>query len=184
MINDAGSQNCKEICNRFSEIVAFDLVYTSPLNRAVETAELISGFDQTHSRFRKVDGLVERDFKTFEGQPWEKMDQALAENNLKNYNHLDIEPVDDVKRRLRSFLKNLQHNLGVESIYKEKMKHILIVTHGEIFSVLLELMMETSTNVNAKSVQFPYWPRNLQIAKLLFQSDSFNLLDVDFSFDS
>ena len=156
-------------------------MYTSRLNRAVETAEIISGFDQTDARFRKVDGLVERDFKKFEGQPWNKMDEALEEHNLTDYNDLDIEPIDNVKRRLRSFLKNLQHNLIVENIQTD---NILIVTHGEIFSVLLELMLETSINENSKSIQFPYWPRNLQIAKLLFQSDSFNLLDVDFSFAS
>ena len=158
-------------------------MYTSRLNRAVETAEIISGFDQTDARFRKVNDLVERDFKKFEGQPWNKMDEALEEYNLTDYNDLDIEPIDNVKRRLRSFLKNLQHNLIVENIQTD---NILIVTHGEIFSVLLELMLETSANLNSnvKSVQFPYWPRNLQIAKLLFQSDSFNLVDVDFSFDS
>ena len=158
-------------------------MYTSRLNRAVETAEIISGFDQTDARFRKVDDLVERDFKKFEGQLWNKMDEALEEHNLTDYNDLDIEPIDNVKRRLRSFLKNLQHNLIVENIQTD---NISIVTHGEIFSVLLELMLETSANLNSnvKSVQFPYWPRNLQIAKLLFQSDSFNLVDVDFSFDS
>ena len=159
-------------------------MYTSPLSRAAETAELISGLAQSHSRFRKVDGLVERDFKTFEGQPWEKMDQALEEKNLTDYNDLDIEPIDNVKTRLQAFLESLHHNLCNENIHEEQAKHILIVTHGEIFSVLLELMLETSTNVNAKSLQFPYWPRNLQIAKVLFQSDSFNLVDVDFSFDS
>ena len=82
----------------------------------------------------KSDELKERDFKSFEGQPWKKMDEVLEKNNLTNYNHLDIEPLDNVKRRLRSFLEILQ--LDIAQI-AQLQSNILIVTHGEIFSNLL-----------------------------------------------
>ena len=123
----------------------------------------------------KSDELKERDFKSFEGQPWKKMDEVLEKNNLTNYNHLDIEPLDNVKRRLRSFLEILQ--LDIAQI-AQLQSNILIVTHGEIFSNLLELMLNEATSKN--NPKFPYWPRNLQITRIVFQEPSFKLCDIDF----
>ena len=179
-INDAGIQNCKKICEQFKkQDVSFDLVFTSPLKRAVETAELISGFGKTKSQFHKIDELKERDFKAFEGQPWSKMDEVMEENESADYNDLDIEPIDNVKSRLLAFFEEFQYMLN-DSYGALELHHILISTHGEIFSVLLELMLERSTNSipSNNQIQFPYWPRNLQIAKLLFHSDFFNLLEI------
>ena len=122
-----------------------------------------------------ADQLKERDFKSFEGQPWNKMDEVLERNKLADYNDLDIEPMHSVKRRLRSFLEILQHDI---SQITQVQSNILIVTHGEIFSALLELMLEKSSCEN--NLNFPYWPRNLQIAKLTFQEASFKLCDIDF----
>ena len=179
-INDAGIQNCKKICEQFKkQDVSFDLVFTSPLKRAVETAELISGFGKTKSQFHKIDQLKERDFKAFEGQPWSKMDEVMKENDLTDYNDLDIESIDIVKSRLQAFLETFQCMLN-DSYDAIELNHILIVTHGEIFSTLLELMLERSTSLISSNnrLKFPYWPRNLQIAKLLFHSDFFNLLEI------
>ena len=179
-INDAGIQNCKKICEQFKkQDVSFDLVFTSPLKRAVETAELISGFGKTKSQFHKIDQLKERDFKAFEGQPWSKMDEVMQENDLTDYNDLDIESIDIVKSRLQAFLETFQCMLN-DSYDAIELNNILIVTHGEIFSNLLELMLERSTSLISSNnrLQFPYWPRNLQIAKLLFHSDFFNLLEI------
>lgn len=143
--------------------------------RALKTAELVSGFERIDSRVIIADELMERDFKSFEGQPWNKMDEVLEQSNLTDYNELDIEPLDSVKRRLRSFQEMLQHDI---SQITQVQSNILIVTHGEIFSALLELMLENSSCDN--DLSFPYWPRNLQIAKLTFQEAPFKLCDVDF----
>ena len=123
----------------------------------------------------KADQLKERDFKSFEGQPWNKMDEVLQQNNLTDYNDLDIEPMDSFKRRLQSFLEILQH--GISQITQVQ-SNILIATHGEIFSALLELMLEKPSCDN--DLNFPYWPRNLQIAKLTYQEAYFKLCDIDF----
>ena len=123
----------------------------------------------------KSDELKERDFKSFEGQPWKKMDEVLEKNNLTDYNHLDIEPLDNVKRKLRSFLEILQ--LDIARI-AQLQSNILIVTHGEIFSNLLELMLKEATSKN--NPKFPYWPKNLQITRIVFQESSFKLCDIDF----
>ena len=119
--------------------------------------------------------LKERDFKSFEGQPWNKMDEVLQQNKLADYNDLDIEPIDSVKRRLRSFLEILQHDI---SQITQVQSNILIVTHGEIFSALIELMLEKSSCEH--DLNFPYWPLNLQIAKLTLQETYFKLCDIDF----
>ena len=144
--------------------------------RALKTAELVSGFGQINSQMNIANQLKERDFKSFEGQPWNKMDEVLEQSFLKDYNELDIEPLDSVKRRLQSFQEMLQHNI---SQITQVQSNILIVTHGEIFSALLELMLKNSSCKN--DLSFPYWPRNLQIAKLTFQEASFKLCDIDFS---
>jgi len=122
--------------------------------------------------------LKERDFKLFEGQPWNKMDEVLQQDKLSDYNDLDIEPIHSVKRRLRSFLEILQHDISQITQVQSTTSNILIVTHGEIFSTLLELMFEKSSCEN--DLSFPYWPRNLQTAKLTFQGAFFKLRDIDF----
>lgn len=43
-LNEAGRQQAEEVRDRFREAgISFDLVYTSPLIRAVQTAEIIAG---------------------------------------------------------------------------------------------------------------------------------------------
>ena len=109
------------------------------------------------------------------------MDKALEQIGSKDYNQLDIEPLDFIQNRLESFISKLKVKIDEITKSKEAKRssldvNILVVTHGEIFSNLLEVMLKGNS-----SLEFPYWPRNLQVAKLSFQLNRFNLIDIDFN---
>ena len=111
---------------------------------------------------KKANDMKERNFKSFEGQPWNKMDEVLQQNKLTDYYELDIEPMDIVKRRLESFLEIFQHDIAqITQLQSNK----LIVTHGEIFSALLELMLENSPCENNLSFsEFVYYSVELAMS--------------------
>ena len=63
-LNEAGRQQAEEVRDRFREAgISFDLVYTSPLIRAVQTAEIIVG------DVRQIvdERLIEMDYGPYEG---------------------------------------------------------------------------------------------------------------------
>lgn len=105
-------------------------IYTSPLLRACETAELLN------ERFRipitKHAELKERDFGSLSGKLRSEIDPKLVEDDLEG--HYDYRPyggesVDDVRARVQAFLSSLPAQDGL----------FLVVTHRGIIRILYDL---------------------------------------------
>ena len=96
-----------------------DLIISSPLKRARKTAEIIADgkieivFD---------DRLMERCFGKLEGANTEIMPWEDLYNCQKNLSYDNIEPVNDLLKRVESLL------LEIKEKYSDK--NVLIVTHG------------------------------------------------------
>lgn len=96
-----------------------DLIISSPLKRAYKTAEIISnGKIEITTDAR----LMERCFGKFEGTKTDIMPWEDLYNCEKNLSYDDIEPVNDLIKRCKNFL--------IEINEKHSNKTILIVTHG------------------------------------------------------
>jgi len=114
----------------------FDYVFSSPIKRAFDTASLL--FDETS--IIKDERLMEMNFGILEGQ---KISEILKTNHDLYYDlwhRPEVftiipggESYDDVILRVKNFLNDIQ-KLDEDS-------HIMIVTHGMLFIVLLATML-------------------------------------------
>ena len=105
-----------------------DIIITSPLKRARETAEIIN--KQFDVEIVEDDRLMERCYGDFEGitktelkekkKQYPEIDDAC--NYLKNINIFNMETMQDLCARIYDFLD--------EIITKYKDENVLIVTHG------------------------------------------------------
>jgi len=100
----------------------FDRVFCSPLDRSLETAELVTGLER--GSFEIDDRLLEIDYGPYDELPIYKLNRKVI-SFLMNPATVDapegIESVDDIYKRATSFFDELKEN-SEESV--------LIVTHG------------------------------------------------------
>lgn len=131
-LNDHGRAQALELAAHFAAY-AFACIHTSPLSRALETAEIIARQLQlpaptTHS------GLRERNFGAVQGIPKSELaelnpllcQQIVQRNPLAQFQ--DGEPLDDFVERIVASLEDIAANYPGE--------RILLVTHGWVMDVI------------------------------------------------
>ena len=135
-LNEAGRQQAEEVREQFIQAgIYFDFVYTSPLIRAVQTAEIIA--DETPQIMDER--LIEMDYGPYEG-----MDLAnpapevltFFRDFVHNPAPEGMEPLQAVIARLGTFLEDIQE-AAVE-------KNILISTHAIAMRGALEYLTPDS----------------------------------------
>lgn len=108
----------KELAQKYSR---FDLVFSSPRKRCVETAEiLLTQFSQPVT-IQKSELLTERHFGQFSGQDMSKIDFRLIDN-LPLGNKFQVEPLSQLESRVNRFIEQI--------LQKSSVENILIVSHS------------------------------------------------------
>lgn len=142
-LNKTGKRQAKELAARLKNI-KIDVVYTSPLKRAVDT---ISPYlEMKGMNMRMSFGLIERDYGEWDDMTFEEIECQYPEEyrkwgeNFISYKVPGGESAEDVQKRVNAFLeKTLRENEG---------RNILLVTHlgtaRHIISSLLGLSTEQS----------------------------------------
>ncbi len=102
-----------------------DAIFSSPLRRAVETAEAVAAV--TGLPVITDDRLVERDFGKFEGQPFDTDEDRDARGNFA-FRYPGGESNFDVAARVYPFLDWLREN------YRDKT--VMIVSHGFVCRII------------------------------------------------
>lgn len=102
--------------------VKFDIIYSSPLKRAVDTARLINNCHDVNIITDKR--IAERGFGNLEGTKGVLEDITEYLDYEKNLNTHNVEPIQDVFNRIHSFLSDICNN------YRNSNANILVVTHG------------------------------------------------------
>lgn len=99
----------------------FDVCFSSPLIRAMQTAFTVVG---DRVLILKDDRLIERDLGSYEGK--DKKDNILDDywDYNSNLSTNDVEPIRDVYQRIEAFLEDIKDD------YQDK--KVLIVSHGAI----------------------------------------------------
>ena len=116
-LNDEGKAQAKVVKEKLQG-VTFDKVFSSPLKRAIETAQIISDQDITIDQ-----RLIERFNGELEGKL--KNEIAVYPNfNDPNDTRFGIESLDSFRGRINSFLDDLTKNY--------KGQNILVVTHAGV----------------------------------------------------
>ncbi|WP_028043709.1 histidine phosphatase family protein [Candidatus Stoquefichus massiliensis] len=116
--------------------LSFDYIYSSPIQRAYQTAALL--FDE--NLIIQDDNLVEMNFGVFEGRKISdilKTDEVLYNclwHHPEQFTRISQgESYDEVIKRAHSFLNQLRQ--------LESDSHVMVVTHGMYFIVLLATML-------------------------------------------
>ena len=135
-LNDSGRQQAEEVRNRLIKAgIHFDLVYTSPLIRAVQTAAIIAeGIPQL-----KDDRLIEMDYGPYEGMDLANPAPEVLEffrDFVHNPAPNGMEPLQAIVFRLGSFLEEIREEAAEKSI--------LISTHAIAMKGALEYLTPDS----------------------------------------
>lgn len=150
-LNDFGKKQARSAIPYFKGL-AIDLIVSSPLKRAYETAEIIS--EAIKVPIETHDDLRERECGFGEGRNYTKFKEEYEKNPEKNFSidkigfyvPKDAEQYDDFKDRILKTINNIMLN--------HTEKNILISGHGIFFEVLrFELLGEHIICENA----IPYY---------------------------
>ena len=144
-LNETGEAQAEEAAERFAAMgVRIDKVYTSPLVRAVRTAEIIT----SDAEIAIDDRLIEMDYGPYEGMDLRNPAPEVISFFMDFVNvpaPKGMEPLHEVVARLGSFL---------EDIKKEAEKgNILISTHAIAMKGALEYLTPESHG--------SYWSKNI-----------------------
>lgn len=123
-LSEKGKQQAAELAEKMKDI-DIDLIFTSPLSRAKETAQTIA--DVKGMSLIVDDRLIETDFGDFEGRPRNlEAYQAAKRDHFKRYPN--GESYFDIAYRVYDFLFMLKRE------YSDK--KVLVVAHGGICRII------------------------------------------------
>lgn len=121
-LNENGVKQVRDI---LPDLPDFDLLFSSPLRRAKQSAEIISQHTGKNIIFRK--DIMERDFGSFSGKLWSETPlKKIDITNLISYPLEEIggESFVNFRERIRSFLNYLKKEYSN--------KTLLVVAHGGV----------------------------------------------------
>jgi broad specificity phosphatase PhoE len=134
-LDDTGRAQAREAGDRVkSQNTFFEKVISSPLGRAIETAELISGISRDDERFIIDDRIREMSFGELEGTDYYsiKNNHGLLFRDPGNYvPECGEETYDSIMSRTVSFLDDMKKKYG------DGEGNILIQTHGACMRAML-----------------------------------------------
>ena len=130
------------------ENVLFEEVYTSELERTVNSAEIIlsenRGYKNKKLKLKKLAELNEVYFGVWQGLTYEEVFLKYPEEgnnyfyNVKNYNAENVE-AEKLEDALERFLKGINKILD-----SHELGNILVVTHGTVFEMFMNYVANNS----------------------------------------
>ena len=132
-LNSIGKMQAAECAKRVAKNAGISVIYTSPLTRAVETAEAVAA--QTGCEIRTDGRLIEHNFGIFEGVPRDDPDyQAAKREYFARYP--GGESFLDVAARAYEFLAFLKEAHPDDTV--------AVVTHGGVGRVITSYFQDMS----------------------------------------
>ena len=142
-LNETGISQAQKTANFLKEF-NFDLIISSPLKRAIRTAQEINKFH--NKEILILDEITERDFGDFEGVSYDNVDYPKVREENK-YEQFNVERPERFQERVQNFLDNIhQEHYG---------KTILIVSHGGTLKMLLSILQKIPWHIGVYEIQKP-----------------------------
>ena len=123
-LSDKGKEEAKELIPLVNNL-AIDVVISSPLKRAYDTAKIIT--DNKYP-INTDDRLIERDWGLCEGACIDDVDTVKCWNVYENTDDNSIEKVQDLLARISEFIEDIKER------YPDK--KVLVVTHSAVMRAL------------------------------------------------
>jgi len=146
-LTEKGMEKLKETGKNL-ENVLFEEVYTSELERTVNSAEIIlnenRGYKSKKMELKKLAELNEVYFGVWQGLKYEEVFLKYPEEannyfyNVKNYKAENIK-AENLKDALKRFLRGINKILD-----SHKLGNILVVTHGTVFEMFINYVGNSS----------------------------------------
>lgn len=128
-LSEKGIKENEKLGQQMAEF-SFQTIYSSPLNRALQTAQVIQKH-KSSSRIIKDERLMERNLGILQGKAYPK---RYAETDL----YENMETIDAVSERVKSFLNDLKELHINETI--------VVVSHGYLIKVMFTLLRNMPLN--------------------------------------
>ncbi len=131
-LTDIGREQARELGEGILAAgLKFDKVYTSPLSRALETAQIVSNILGIPTKPAVLENLIERDFGSMTGKPIEKIEELCGPDILKTdmityfLNPEGAEAFPDLMRRAAGVVEEIRDVQPIGS-------KVLVVGHGDL----------------------------------------------------
>lgn len=134
-LNEMGRRQAEQAAEEWKD-VHFDACYVSPLTRAIQTAEIVTGKDR--SSFMIEERIVEISFGSDEGKTLEELGPGFQKFFLDPEHYAEAagaESFSDLLERTGAFLEDLKH---------APYENVLAVSHGAAIHAML-LLIEGGT---------------------------------------
>jgi uncharacterized phosphatase len=142
-LNEVGIGQVKKTAE-FLKDFDFDLIISSPLKRAMKTAQIINEFH--NKEIKTLDEITERDFGDFEGESYDNVDYPKVKKD-DTYEKFSVERPTIFRERVEKFL---------DEIHKEHFgKTILVVSHGGTLKMLLSILKKIPWEVGVYEIKKP-----------------------------
>jgi len=125
-LNDTGKWQAEQT-GLYLKDVHWDVVISSPLTRAKETAHLI--LKHVHAPLVIMDDFIERDYGDAEGMSFEERQKLFPNKQYPN-----MEPLETIQNRMLEGIEK------VRAAYPDQ--HVLIVAHGAAIHALLTTLAD------------------------------------------
>ena len=146
-LTEKGIKKLKETGKKL-ENVTFEEIYTSELERTVNSAEIIlnenRGYKNKKMELKKLAELNEVHFGVWQGLTYEEVFLKYPEEannyfyNVKNYKAENVK-AENLKDALERFLRGINKILD-----SHKLGNILVVTHGTVFEMFINYVGNSS----------------------------------------
>ena len=146
-LTEKGIEKLKETGKKLED-VTFEEIYTSELERTVNSAEIIlnenRGYKNKKMELKKLAELNEAYFGVWQGLKYEEVFLKYPEEannyfyNVKNYKAENVK-AENLKDALERFLRGINKILD-----NHKSGNILIVTHGTVFETFINYVENSS----------------------------------------
>ncbi|MEC0986086.1 histidine phosphatase family protein [Bacillus safensis] len=125
-LNDTGKWQAEQT-GLYLKDVHWDVVISSPLTRAKETAHLI--LKHVHAPLVIMDDFIERDYGDAEGMSFEERQKLFPDKQYPN-----MEPIETIQNRMLEGIEKIR------AAYPDQ--HVLIVAHGAAIHALLTTLAD------------------------------------------
>ena len=127
-----GAEQARKAGKELKEKYKIDMVFCSPLTRAVETLENILVEDPIEGPVFMCKLLEERDFGEYSGVNEDDIDWKDIDEDNKVNKEMGVESLLELLKRANLFLEDLK--------LEEDVSTVLVVAHGELLKMIISIL--------------------------------------------
>lgn len=140
-LSDGGRKLAKDLC-RVVDVMDYDVVFSSPLSRTLETAKIIIGNKKYDLRTSTL--CLERNYGLIQGvlpEEIKRINPPIIYVNVGGVNHSLNPPLGESFEQLRSRADKFVKLLMGKTVYGLDKRNILVVSHGTFLQQLHGILM-------------------------------------------